>query len=403
VLPLALAFARPLGLLALALPLVVLILARRVRRPLGDTTGTLAVWRRVAAEAPPRAGRARLRLSPGLVLLLCALVLGALALAGPRAGARIERTWRVVVDRSPSVHLDGRLVRGLAGTIEWLDGVGGEREWVYWDGAALVGQRGAAPPEAWTRAPRFPHPEPPFEAFDADGTLWVTDADRRSQRAGVFAGGGDAMPGLAAVGERALFSFDGEQLFESTAPFPRRTVVVGPGVPVELAELARLWARARGLTTAEGVDGSTALHLTHTTGAAQPAAAAGRDGWTALGPAEAAVLDDPPHPRPTVWLEGEARALVSWRPGRIDVGWTAFEAVDGDPAAFAVSWSRLFDRALAPPPGVVPVSERTARGEQVRRAPASGSGAPGAPAGSTDGLLAGLAALLVVAALFLRV
>lgn len=420
-LPLSIFLARPFGLLALALPLALLLLARRARRPEGVATGTLALWREVAEDAPPRGGRSRPRISLGLALLVLALVLGALALAGPRAGQRARPSWRIVLDRSPSMYLGGRLgvrrfgvrrfgvrqARALARASDWLGAAGGEREWAAWDGAALVLERGASPPEAWTVAPPVPHDAPPFESLDRAGTIWVTDVARPSLRAGLFASGGELVPGPAAVGERALLVWNGETLVEQAAPLPRRTVVVDRDVPREIAELAQLWGGARGLTSAAATDEGTVLHVSAAAAAGggqgiRPLARAGRDGWTASGPAGAAALEDRPHPRPRVWLEGERGPLVSWRPGRVDVAWSRLDALEGEPAAFAVSWSRLFDAALAPPRGVVGVAERAAAGPSTERAPKAARTLPRSGEGALDAVLAALAAALVLGALFFR-
>jgi hypothetical protein len=248
-----------------------------------------------------------------------------------------------------------------------------------------------------------PHPEPPWAALDRDGTLWVTDADRRSQRAGVFAAGGNAVPGAAAVGETGVLMWDGVDLNESLQPLPRRTLVVDPGIPAQVAQLAQLWARERGLATADEVDEATVLHVAHASGAGGREVAAGRDGWTAAGPAGSARLEDAPHPRPSVWLDADDGPLVTRRPGRVEVAWSRLDEVGGDPAAFAVSWSRLFDDALAPPRGVVPIAERVAAGAAAARAPAAGARFTDGARGPLEAALAGLAALLAVAALFARV
>jgi hypothetical protein len=75
--------------------------------------------------------------------------------------------------------------------------------------------------------------------------------------------------------------------------------------------------------------------------------------------------------------------------------------LQGDPAAFAVSWAQLFDAALLPPRGVVALEERQAAGAASERTPERPEGSRAAQAGF-DALLAALAAVLALAALVLR-
>jgi hypothetical protein len=98
-------WARPLGLPALIAVPIVWWLASRSARPPRVSTGTLEVWREVT-RSQPNDSEARRATSPALWALLAALVCGALALAGPRdVSAAGPMTWRVVVDRSPSMYL----------------------------------------------------------------------------------------------------------------------------------------------------------------------------------------------------------------------------------------------------------------------------------------------------------
>src|SRR6185436_10342875 len=98
--------ARPLALLALALPLLILVLARWLAHPLPLATGTLAIWLRTGARDARRSERVRARIPPAVWVLAFGLLCGALALAGPRLRVRREPAlWRIVVDRSPSMYL----------------------------------------------------------------------------------------------------------------------------------------------------------------------------------------------------------------------------------------------------------------------------------------------------------
>ena len=75
---------RPAGLAALALPLLLLLWARRPTAPLRVATGTLELWRSTTDGAPPRSASGARRVPPRIWLLAAALAAGALAVAGPR-------------------------------------------------------------------------------------------------------------------------------------------------------------------------------------------------------------------------------------------------------------------------------------------------------------------------------
>ena len=374
--------ARPLGLSALLLPLAVLLLARR-RRPESEPTGTVAVWREVAPREPQAGGRRR-RLPPGLLLLLTALSLGSLALAGPRAGARAGRSWHLMVDGSPSMqlpHQDGgtRRERALARAEDWLAGVLRAEDRVLrstWDGV-------------------------PSSSLDRAGVLWVTDRAPADppRRAGLFASGGRAVPGPIAVGRGELLRWDGESVVR--APAPRRAVRLDAAVPGILAGLVRLWAATRGLDVAGAPDRDEVLHLGSVTGAGPLAEVrAGRDGWTAAG----RLAGDPLADSVLVpWLTAEGRTLVAAGPGIVRVAWTELDEPWGDPDAFAVSWSRLLDASLAPPPGIVPLEERLDAGG-LWSSPGDLPGREGGVRGAgVDAVLALMAAGCGLLALGLRV
>ena len=375
--------ARPLGLVALLLPALLLLTARRWRRPPSEVTGTLEVWREVASGEPP-GGRHR-RLPPALLFLIAALTLGALALAGPRGGARAGRSWHVVVDRSPSMdlpHADGgtRGERALAAAEAWLADARRPTDRVAWSAHA-----GAS-----------------WAALDRAGVVWVTDRapDPGPARAGLFASGGAAVPGPIAVGQGELLVWDGERI--EVIPAPRRAVRVDRAVPELLAALVRVWAAARGLDVAAQAGPDVVLYVSGPARAARAEleARAGRDGWTAAGRV-AGPADEGLEP----WLTADGSALVAFGSGRVDVAWSRIDEPAGDPDAFAVSWSRLLDAALAPPPGVVPLEQRRDAGEPVSRPPREpvpmGAGVGRAAPGWIDALLVLLAA--GCAALALRV
>jgi len=72
-----------------------------------------------------------------------------------------------------------------------------------------------------------------------------------------------------------------------------------------------------------------------------------------------------------------------------------------DPAAFAVSWARLFDACLLPAPGVVSLAERLDAGPASLSAPATNAAAEARADESPAALLAALAAALTLCALAL--
>ena len=411
-------WARPAWLAALALPLAVWWLARRPRPPAETATGTLAVWRAVAAEALPAAARRR---APWL--LLAALCLGALALAGPRTPRAREAPWRVVVDRSPSMHLpvnglgtaaDGptRLERALELAEAELERRSArERRYLAYDGVEFVAAEGAGLPPAWRRAPALPHPEPDWACIDFSRTLWVTDREPATapRQAGLVLSGGDLVPGPAAVApDGTLLDFDGQDLRPSGARAAPRALWIDAAVPDPVRDLAELWAVERGLALAPGPDpGSAALAIAGLPSGARERIAAGRDGWeldvTALPGGFPRARASPASDfelAATPWL-AEPVILIQSAPGRIELAFDESTEPRGDPAAFALSWSALFDACLLPPREVVPVAERLAAGEEHVQLPADEE-RPGGASPWLESLCAGGAALLALAAWWLE-
>ncbi len=414
----ALEWTRPAGFAALALPVLLVLVSRLRARPLARPTGTLALWQRVASE-PARAGRrSRPRVSLATWCAVVALVCGALALAGPRvpAGA-LRRTFRVVVDRSPGMFLPHgaepgtRLDVALARARAWLASELAPADRVTWTTpghAEHATDRAGAPPDAWLAAPRWHAPRPRFAAHDVAGALWITDRAPAAlpQRAGFVASGGSSAPGAVGVVDGRLALWSGApsaSALDVGSPAPERALSVDAAVPAPIAELARLWADESGWRVAAGA-ASADLALGAQVGAELVELAAGRDGWSARGPAVASGARFEPDARPSdVWLRAAGgTALVASRPGEVRVGWRALDEPEGDPAAFAVSWAALFERAALPPAGVVPFEHRLAAGEPRRHLGAppparAGAGARDAPL-ALDAWLAGAAALALVLA-----
>ena len=101
---------------------------------------------------------------------------------------------------------------------------------------------------------------------------------------------------------------------------------------------------------------------------------------------------------------------MSLGPGRVDLGFHRFEGPPSDEAAFAVSWTSLFDEARLSPDRVVEAAERRSAGKAVVPPPTAPTvlEAPGAAtlaerrherAAALRALLAGAAAVLGLVAL----
>ncbi len=431
----ALDWAHPAGLLALALPLVLYLLARARSRPPEFATGTLEIWPSLPRAAVLRASRARRSVPSTVWLLIGALAAGALAAAGPRvAGPRAPRLWTLLVDHSPSTSLPHRLSSGdakrridvaLERARAWLaeNGEAGDR--VVWRSAArpqLELPFGERPSAEWLAHPPWFAPEPEFELDDTPASIWVTDRAplAPAQRAGCFASGGESVAGPIACDGRTRIDWNGSALVAVENAIEERTVALDPGraaLPDELVELFALWARERGFSVSEGpramTERSAARVMTlEAAGPAtgpEPEVEGGRDLWRARGRAIpggllASAFGDPPG---EVWLAsepagGESWALVLAAPGRVKLAWRELESLSGDPAAFALSWSRLFDRCVLPPSGIVPLAERADAGASFERAPRAGEASVlsgGADEGhAIDAWLAGGAALCALVA-----
>ena len=139
--------------------------------------------------------------------------------------------------------------------------------------------------------------------------------------------------------------------------------------------MVEAWADARGHRLVESAtDAELVLALVVDDGPLV-AVEAQRDRWYAAGTASAKGLQPLASGVPfEAWLQGEGAdgarpVLVAAAPGLVRVAWTGLEEPRGDPAAFAVSWSRLLDRCVLPPLGVCSVAERAAAGERVERGP----------------------------------
>jgi hypothetical protein len=152
-------------------------------------------------------------------------------------------------------------------------------------------------------------------------------------------------------------------------------------LPEPLERIARAWAAERGLEVRADARGAALVVAGPTAGAsAEPWAEASSGSWSLR--ARPAVERSAGGGALEPWLQassgGRARTWVAWRVGLVAVDLVACEEPAGDPAAFAVAWSRLFDAAVAPAPGVVAADERSAAGPSELRAPRAplAAGAP---------------------------
>ncbi len=369
---------RPLGLLALALPLIVLLWSLRRAPSLEEPTGAFRLWQELAAAKQQSTARSRRGLPPGLAWLLFALAAASLGSAGPRSSRapRLER-WEVVLDRSPSMFLplepdggEARLRGAVRDAEAWLAQRGVDPELCTWIDSASGARRSRAELPALLEEPLVAEAEPAWERFDAPGQLLVTDRAPGPglEHASWVAVGGAAIPGLV---DRGL-SWDGEELVETPASTPER--VLTDGLPVELEQLVEIWSSARGLASGGAAQGPVALRVEAVGTAGQGERRVGRDGWWILG--DWSRPEGESARELSAWLP---ERQVVWEPGRVLVGLTEVSELGGDLGSMAASWATLFDRALSKHAGVAPLAERRAAGAPMERtgtAPEAKHGAP---------------------------
>jgi hypothetical protein len=394
-------FETPLALAGLVLPLVVAWLAARRQRAPEEPTGTVELWRNVASQAVSPVER-RTRPPLALWLLVAALVAGILALSGPKFGpAGGAVPWRFVVDRSPSMYLDDNGKTRLEVALEELAKQLGtlEGEWLAVSGRETCEIASGEFPSAWARAPAGTWAGPEWASFDAPGTIWVTDGLPSSAplSAGFVASGGPAVPGVVAVDAQGRWSFDGRELVREDVP---ATEVSQVAIDARLREgpLGRAleaWARARGYEVRE--QPNNARLVLELEGAGELAAGeVSGPGFRAPTRARAVPPFDGVPQRRLVDLGGECVARATF--GRIRVGFEQLGPLEGDDAAFLLAWAREFDEWTTVEG--ISASERAAAGERNWKAPRVAPEPTRFP--RERALLAGLAALLALAALVAR-
>jgi hypothetical protein len=373
----ALEWTRPLGFAALAMPLLVLIFSLRPARPRAQVVGTFAIWRELARSALSQGNRRRRRVPLERLFAIAALIAGALALAGPRLVRQGEHpAWRLWVDRSPSMYLEvtdaegaplgigTRLQVAAAAATNWpeREDPRASREWCAFEDGVLQVEVSRDLPARWRTPPSSPLEAPRFDLHDEAGALWVTDALPADlpMRAGVFTSGGGPVPGAVAEEGGRLLVWDGRELSKGGTTTEAPRVVTRGDLPALLIEFAELWSKARGLRLEREGDANGAQLLLIAAGEGTPESVQARhEGWRLIGAARRALHGTP-------WLHslsGESKhALVTTRPGVVEIAFAPEPALElqGDPAAFAVSWTALFDETRRVAPEVLPLAERRA-------------------------------------------
>jgi len=415
----ALTLESPAALALVVLPVLLYVAARRYARERVETTGTVEIWRRVVESRPVAAPRARRGVPPWIRAACVALALGALALARPRPEVIADdTTLEIVVDRSPSMYLP-MSPSGVA--TSWpassssgstssssnpnpnpnangapartrldaaLDAARAEiarrdPARVAWIDASAPGRRevGREMPREFARAPRVPRAEVEFAAHDRPGVLWITDrAPAVSPRhAGVSASGGGPVTGPVAARHDVWLTWDGTRLIERAGAEARARVRLDPRLPEPIVAVARIWAETRGVRVVETDEDmereDVELDVRRGSPGAPRAALVGRDGWTARATVEGSAptsdadgaLD--PWPTDVEGVDAGGGEIVTHGPGRVVIAMASMDEPRGDPAAFAVSWSRLLSQSLLAPVGCVGVDERADAGDAAWIAP----------------------------------
>ena len=392
---------------------------RRTAAAQTQWTGALSIWKRVPLIADEAGTRARERraLPWSLRFALGALALGVLALADPIASphSASRPAWSLVLDRSPSMFLPVdssagaplRIAAALERALELCERQGvapAAREWrtCAWDGVHSANS--ARPPTEWLSNEWASAVTPPWSGLDSAGVLWISDCEPPLEPlfAGLALSGAAPIPGVCADLGLDSWTFDGEQLRREPWGVGRAGVVLPENLPADVASLARLWARSRGLPV---VAASAAACLTISPAGAGGAGQAGRlarESWAS--PASSSPSAQMEGTRSWARFEsgsGPPSAGVSWRPGKIFLAVSSLEGAAADPAAFALDWSQLFEAACLPDPALVPLAARLRAGPARSVEPAASVPGSRGPQRSLAALLSGLAGALVLAALAL--
>lgn len=385
---------RPWAAVALLLPLLLLLLSLRRPERSRVLLGTARFFR---GDSDAGSHRARRRWTASRIVAALALVAATGALVGlaPPLGPPAAPTWTVVLDRSPSMHLEHsqertRLEVGVQRALRALEELPGQPEGtrvVFLDGSAGGARIGAArpladaAPAAAFAVPPVDLPEPPWGAFDRAGVMWVRDGAPAAppEEAGWVSTGGSQIPGAIGFGVEGALHWTGEGT--ELHPDLRPRLRLSGDLPTSLVELAEEWAAERGVEVVESGEADLIVEGASGASGARSVARTGRDGWNAtvelsrndVEGAQGSLAGMP-------WLEaepgeergGERWPLVSRELGRLTVAPFDFTSRPAPPDAFAVSMARLLDGALRTPAWVVPLEERRAAGD-------GSAGPPSAP------------------------
>src|SRR6185503_12239169 len=248
------------------------------------------------------------------------------------------------------------------------------------------------------------------------GVLWISDREPAVTRAhaGLFASGGSAVFGAIAADGRTTWTWEGAEVRAHAEPRAVAVRVQEPAglvLPAVLERVLAAWCGARGFELARTGTAETllVLELVPESGPDEELVLE-RDGWRARARgARPDEHEDALGSEAEDWLvaraaAGALRPVVRVAPGRIQVALRELAEPTGDPALFALSFARLFDRAALPPAGVVALAERQAAGEprSVPGEPAEASTGAGVELGPVlDAALAAGALLCALAAFLL--
>jgi hypothetical protein len=390
---LELQWARPLGLVALALPFFFLWLARRSALPPALATGALDLWKSLSEERSLAPAGAQRRVPPSAWLIALALLLGALSLAGPRLVASdAPREFLVLVDHGPATALPWRAAPGpgeggptrlqhaLAEAQAWLAREARPGDRIRWISAArgeLTTEAPALAPADWLAHPRSPAPPLALAAFDQPGALLVSDRPPPGElrELGWFASGGAEVHGPVAAGAEGLWVWDGSAVALAADEHAAGAFYLDERegrLPEALRGVLSAWAEARGVDEAAAPEDARLIVARAPLASAELAEGeVGRDGWRARAryPAGGSAAGEAFRAQTPWLLAPEGMVLVGSRPGRIDASLAELAPLAGDPALFAVSFAELFDAALLAHPEVVPLLARRSAGASASRAP----------------------------------
>jgi hypothetical protein len=382
-------FARPLALLGLVLPLALWWFARHAAAPRSHSSGIHDWWPPTPAAA--RAGSRR-RTPVWARWLVVALAAAIGALAEPHA-SRPAGVWRIVIDTQAALELPvraggpTRLDAALQECEAWLATLPADTEvhWIDTTGAAARTRAGDPLRREWPARARRGEVLRALDAYDAPHTVWLVARTPTPppRHAAWFASGGAAVSGPIASGmqdgRRVRWVYDGANVHSEPDLSPARVLQIDAAVPARLAELARLWAAQRGFLTGEAQRPAGRLRVERAAlrasvpavPAARVTERAGRDGWQAelSGALSFATTSARSAEWPLARADGSALACVRYGDGEVELAFDALAEPDGDPAAFALSWSRLFDASWLGDADEYSIEQRSAPGDGVDRLP----------------------------------